>query len=133
MAVHNKTSHGMAGGSCLNTFESDRKLVWLLHLFNRWQGFHACCVVLVSMLISDQHFNLFFKGDPRMELIRVNSSAITAVGYDPTSRQLQIVFKSGKKRYTYCSVPQSIYTNFRSALSIGRFYYDYIKDRYSCV
>jgi hypothetical protein len=36
-----------------------------------------------------------------MEMIRVRSSAINAVGYDPVTAQMQITFKEGHT-YTFC-------------------------------
>lgn len=66
-----------------------------------------------------------------MEMIRVSSSAISAVGYDPDMMQMRIKFKDGKT-YTYCGVPEHIVTGLLGAGSKGGYYRNHIKDRYSC-
>jgi hypothetical protein len=66
-----------------------------------------------------------------MEMIRVASSAMDAVGYDPKSQQMQIRFHQGDT-YTFCRVPQVIFDGLLSARSKGRYYDQYIKDRYHC-
>lgn len=58
----------------------------------------------------------------------VNSSAINRIEWN--NGTLSIWFtESGK--YDYYNVPQSVYESFLKARSIGGFYNDYIKDRYS--
>lgn len=59
-----------------------------------------------------------------MEMIRVNSSAINAVGYDQTTRQMRITFEQGDS-YDFCGVPSLIYEGLMSASSrreLGRTY-----------
>ncbi|WP_244940233.1 KTSC domain-containing protein [Herbaspirillum seropedicae] len=61
----------------------------------------------------------------------VRSSAIAAVGYDPSKRELFIQFTSHPTTYTYVGVPITVYTDFMSASSKGQYYDLFIKDRYS--
>ena len=66
-----------------------------------------------------------------MEMISVFSSAIDGIGYDIKSLHLAIKFKQGNT-YTFCGVPEKIYLGLMSAGSKGRYYDDFIKDRYHC-
>ena len=66
-----------------------------------------------------------------MEMIRVNSSAISAVGYDFSTLRMQIRFQQGHT-YTYCGVPQSLFDNLLRSSSKGMYYDRYIKDKYQC-
>lgn len=66
-----------------------------------------------------------------MQMIRVNSSAIQAVGYDPQMRRMKITFAQGHT-YEFCGVPQHIFDGFLCAESKGGYYNDHIKDRYQC-
>lgn len=54
-----------------------------------------------------------------MEVTKVTSSNIDAIGYDPVQRILKVVFKSGSI-YDYYEVDQQIYEGLMSADSIGR-------------
>jgi hypothetical protein len=64
-------------------------------------------------------------------MIRVISSAMTAVGYDPSSRRMKITFTQGHT-YDFCRVPQHVYDGLMHAMSKGTYYNDHIKDRYPC-
>ena len=66
-----------------------------------------------------------------MEMIRVNSSAMSAVGYDAPSGRMKITFTQGHT-YDFCHVPQRIYDGLMRASSQGTYYNDHIKDRYTC-
>lgn len=66
-----------------------------------------------------------------MEMIRVNSSAITAVGYDPSTRRMRITFEQGDS-YDFCGVPLYVYEALMRASSKGTYYNDHIRDRYQC-
>lgn len=66
-----------------------------------------------------------------MTMHPVNSSAISAVGYNSITQQLHIKFKQGRT-YHFCRVPENVYSSLMSAKSKGRFYDSYIKDRYQC-
>jgi len=64
-----------------------------------------------------------------MEMIRVSSSAIAAVGYDPVTRQLKIRFVQGHT-YDFFGVPQHVHAGLMHAGSKGQYYNDHIRDRY---
>lgn len=66
-----------------------------------------------------------------MEMISVRSSAISAIGYDPSSQRMKIKFKQGRT-YDFCRVPQDIFDGFISASSKGRYYESRIRGRYRC-
>lgn len=66
-----------------------------------------------------------------MEMIWVDSSAISAVGYDHETQQMQIKFVQGRT-YTFCGVPQHIFDGLLSAGSKGTYYDRHIRDRYHC-
>ncbi len=66
-----------------------------------------------------------------MEMIRVNSSAIAAVGYDPPSQRMKIKFNQGKT-YDFCRVPKSVFDGLLSASSKGSYYDSHIRNRYQC-
>lgn len=66
-----------------------------------------------------------------MEMIRVSSTAISAIGYDATTMRMKITFVQGHT-YDFCKVPESVFKGFLSARSKGSYYNDYIRDRYQC-
>lgn len=66
-----------------------------------------------------------------MEMIRVNSSAMSAVGYDASNGRMKITFTQGHT-YDFCRVPERIYQGLMQASSKGTYYNDQIKDRYTC-
>jgi hypothetical protein len=66
-----------------------------------------------------------------MEMVRVSSSAMTAVGYDPISQRMKIQFKQGDT-YDFCRVPQRVYDGLMMSASKGGYYTAYIRDRYQC-
>ena len=66
-----------------------------------------------------------------MEMIRVRSSAIRAVGYDPTTLRMRITFEQGET-YDFCRVPAHIFQGLLHAGSKGTYYNDHIRDRYQC-
>lgn len=56
----------------------------------------------------------------------VDSSNLVSVGYDPTSRVLEIEFKGGSV-YQYYQVPESVYRGLMSADSHGKYFDQEIK------
>lgn len=60
----------------------------------------------------------------------VTSSAIARIEYNELSRELEVMFTSGRT-YTYYGVPKEIYVAFISTSSKGQFFNDHIKDQYS--
>jgi len=66
-----------------------------------------------------------------MKIQSVISTAMIAVGYDETTRRMNIHFTSGKI-YDFCNVPIHIYEGLLSATSKGTYYNKYIRDKYQC-
>ena len=64
-----------------------------------------------------------------MEMIRVSSSAISAVGYDAQTRRMKITFVQGHT-YDFCGVSQQVFDSLLRASSKGSYYNDFIKDHY---
>lgn len=62
-------------------------------------------------------------------MIPLNSSCIRSVAYNPATRDLDVIFHSGR-RYTHPGVPVSVYLGLINASSAGRYYNDHIRGRY---
>jgi hypothetical protein len=68
---------------------------------------------------------------PDIELIEVDSTCFSRIGYDFESEILALEFhKSGL--YYYYDVPSSVYIDFRLADSLGGWYNAHIKGFYEC-
>ena len=63
-----------------------------------------------------------------MEYVSVQSSAITAIGYDPNTETLAVRFKSGAEHH-YENVRPVQHEAFVNAPSIGRYFQQNIKGR----
>ncbi|MFG6109379.1 KTSC domain-containing protein [Stenotrophomonas nematodicola] len=64
-------------------------------------------------------------------MIRVSSSAIAEVGYDPNTLRMEIRFAQGHT-YDFCRVPPHVFQALLSARSKGSYYNDHIRDHYRC-
>lgn len=62
--------------------------------------------------------------------VAVQSSDLASVGYDPTTRTLEILFRSGGL-YEYYSVPEAVHAALLAAPSKGRFFHARIKGVYA--
>ena len=60
------------------------------------------------------------------------STVIRSYRYDAATRQLSIVFQSGR-RYVYKNVPGEIYSAMKAAFSKGEFFNHFIRGQYSFV
>lgn len=60
----------------------------------------------------------------------VDSKAISRVEYDADTRVLSIWFHTGK-RYDCPGVPRGVYEQMMSASSIGGFFNEYIRGKYT--
>jgi hypothetical protein len=67
-----------------------------------------------------------------MEMIKVRSSAMCAVGYDQPTQRMRITFEQGHS-YDFCGVPVHVYEALMSPSSKGGYYNDHIRDRYQCL
>lgn len=56
-----------------------------------------------------------------MEIVRMSSSAIAAVGYDPISPRMKIQFVQGHT-YDFCRVPQRVYDRLTMSASKGGYF-----------
>ena len=81
------------------------------------------CVGCVS---SERQPNVRSSG---IEMVAVQSSAMTAVGYDGQNSTLRIRFIQGAE-YDYSGVPPEIYQGLLSAESKGKYYHGHIKGNY---
>ena len=66
-----------------------------------------------------------------MKMIKVESTAISHIGYDKDTKQMKRTFKSSGN-YDYYRVPENVFEAFKNASSIGTHYSKYIKDKYNC-
>lgn len=64
-------------------------------------------------------------------MIRVSSSAIAAIGYEPATGRMRIRFVGGHA-YDFRGVPARVHQAFLHAGSKGRCYNDRVRDRYPC-
>lgn len=64
-----------------------------------------------------------------MELISVESSMIDAVGYDPESQEMLVIFNSGKS-YRYTGVPKKVHEELLAAESKGSYMKTFVIDVY---
>jgi hypothetical protein len=65
-----------------------------------------------------------------MYRMRVSSTNLYSVGYDPASQTLEIEFRGGEV-YRYFRVPVAVYNALMSANSKGRYFARVIRDTYS--
>ena len=66
-----------------------------------------------------------------MEHKPVKSSNIESIGYDPTSKVLEVKF-SGGRVYAYHDVPYDVHFKLMSAESKGKFVHAVIKKNHKC-
>jgi hypothetical protein len=64
-----------------------------------------------------------------MDRVSVNSTMLRSVGYDATTRTLQVEFNSGVI-YQYYDVPAEVYERLIAADSHGRYFNAHVRDQY---
>ena len=57
-----------------------------------------------------------------MEMIPVTSSNIESIGYDKTSKELNVKFKCNESTYVYKDVPQDKFDDLLAAQSVGKYH-----------
>lgn len=57
------------------------------------------------------------------------SSNIAKGEYDKAEKVLYVTFKN-ESRYKYLNVPEEVWTAYKGAESVGKFFYKYIKGKY---
>ena len=65
-----------------------------------------------------------------MERLAVQSREIAVVGYDAQASTLEITFRRGGV-YHYFNVPAKVHEELMEANSLGTYFSDHIKDKYS--
>ena len=68
--------------------------------------------------------------DGDVEMRPVQSSNISAIGYDKDAKDLHVVFYNGAK-YIYSDVEPNMWKNFKRASSKGKFMWKNIRGSYS--
>lgn len=63
----------------------------------------------------------------------IESSVIRSVGYDPSSKTLEIEFEPGDRVYQYFDVPEAVYQELLAAPSRGHFFNERIKGTYPSI
>lgn len=70
------------------------------------------------------------EGESRVtEMVAVKSSNITAVGYNPNTRELHIHFRGGAQ-FVYTDVSRETFLEFMAAESKGAYFYGKIRGNY---
>ena len=64
-----------------------------------------------------------------MDMVAVDSSMITAVGYDSETHELEVQFTSGRT-YRYTNVPREVYDGLLAADSKGQYMHANVIDCY---
>jgi len=60
------------------------------------------------------------------------SSCFSEIGYSQAHETLVVRFRDSGQRYSYYQVPLSVWTAFRAADSLGRYFNRQIKGNYTC-
>lgn len=61
------------------------------------------------------------------KLVRVESSSIDSVGYDPDSRRLFVRFVESGNAYVYSNVPKRVFDELLASNSKGRYFNEQIR------
>ena len=64
-----------------------------------------------------------------MQMIPVQSSSISAIGYDEETETLKVTFVNGRS-YEFSNFPPDEFEAFKNAPSIGSYFNDNIKGQY---
>ncbi|UQA60926.1 KTSC domain-containing protein [Polyangium aurulentum] len=68
---------------------------------------------------------------PELERVRVRSTSLCSVGYDPTTETLDVEFRD-ERVYRYRGVPPEVHAGLLAAPSLGRFFLAHIRGKYPC-
>lgn len=66
------------------------------------------------------------------KFVKVKSSTIQEVKYDPVTKALDVIFKSGG-HYSYSGVSEEKYNSMISAKSVGSYFHSNIKGKHSAI
>jgi hypothetical protein len=67
---------------------------------------------------------------PETSILKVNSSNISSIAFDPETDTLTVEFTNGDS-YDYMNVPPQVYRAFGAAGSAGAYFYRHIRGRYA--
>jgi hypothetical protein len=73
---------------------------------------------------------IYYTEETQMNMIPVNSSNLSAVGYDKSTMTMHIRFKSGRL-YAYYDVPESVYQKLMNAESHGSYFNSMIRGAFA--
>jgi hypothetical protein len=62
----------------------------------------------------------------------VASSSLRSIGYDAATSTLEVEFRNGSV-YRYANVPTELWTRFRRAPSMGKFFQDHVRDQFDAM
>jgi len=65
-----------------------------------------------------------------MERLKVESSRIESVGYDSKKKELEVIMKKNNQVYLHKEVPSNFWKELMLAPSIGKYYFNNIKDSF---
>ncbi len=63
-------------------------------------------------------------------MIPANSSAIRAVGYNPITKTLAVLFRTSNTIYEHPGVPYALYAGLMRSPSMGAYYNRFIRGKY---
>jgi hypothetical protein len=86
------------------------------------------CAIAFEIAAPASHMGPEPKTDRRF-MPHVASSAISRIEYSARTRELHVVFATGRS-YAYFAVPAEVYYQFVRAVSKGEFFNAMIRDRY---
>lgn len=58
-----------------------------------------------------------------------HSTNLTKIGYDYHTQTLEVWFRNGGV-YRYSNVPASVWEDFQSANSVGKFFHNFVRGKY---
>jgi hypothetical protein len=64
-----------------------------------------------------------------MDREKVSSSMFTSIGYDENTQTIELEFSNGKI-YQHSNVSVKVFTEFKNAQSLGKFYNQFIKGKF---
>ena len=64
-----------------------------------------------------------------VEMVPVSSTNVSAVGYDPETREMTVEFQSGNV-YVYSGVPAEVPEELKASASPGSYFYRNVRNQY---
>lgn len=89
----------------------------------------AIGVVILCSNLRQKHYH---KKMERMNMIPVNATAISHIGYKDNTLYVRMNFGGGRI-YSYPQVPKNVYEKLEHAVSIDCYFADHIRGKYECI